>query len=123
MASGTATLAGRRILIVEDDYLLGQVLVEVLADAGAEVLGPIGWVDEAVAFIEDDSHELDGAVLDINLHGKKSYPVADALTVRSVGFVFATGYGAGVIEDRYRGHPRCEKPFSPPALIAALATA
>jgi CheY-like chemotaxis protein len=123
MVSGTANLEGRRILIVEDDYLVAQVLVDLLEDAGAEVIGPIGWIDEAVALIEDGSQKLDGAVLDINLHGKKSYPVADALAARSVGFVFATGYGAGVIEGKYRHHPRCDKPFSPLALIAALVTA
>jgi CheY-like chemotaxis protein len=93
MVSGTANLEGRHILVVEDDYLVAQVLVDLLEDAGAEVIGPIGWIDEAIALIEDGSQKLDGAVLDINLHGKKSYPVADALAARSVGFVFATGYG------------------------------
>jgi CheY-like chemotaxis protein len=121
MVSGTAPLGGRRILVVEDDYLVAQVLVALLEDAGAEVVGPIGWIDEAIAFIEHDSQKLDGAVLDVNLHGKKSYPIADALAVRSVEFVFATGYDAGMIDGKYRHHRRCEKPFNRPALIAALA--
>jgi len=123
MAAGPAVLEGRRILIVEDDYLVAQVLVDLLTDAGAEVVGPIGWVDEAVAFVEEGSLKLDAAVLDINLHGSKSYPVADALDAQSVSFVFASGYGASVIEAKYRHHPRCEKPFNQPALIAALAKA
>lgn len=123
MFSGTATLEGRRILVVEDDYLVAQVLVALLEDAGAQVVGPVGWIDEAIAFIEGDRQPLDGAVLDVNLHGTKSYPVADALAARSVGFVFATGYDTGVIEDKYRRYPRCEKPFSQPALVAALAVA
>ncbi len=120
MVPGLASLEGRLILIVEDDYLVAQALVDLLDDAGAEVVGPIGWIDEALAYVEDDSHKLDGAVLDINLHGKKSYPVADALAARSVGFVFSTGYDGSVIEDKYRHHPRCEKPFRPATLIAAL---
>ena len=115
-------LAGRRILIVEDDYLVGMVLVDMLEDAGALVLGPIGSVDEAIAFIEDGSQPFDSAVLDVNLRGKRSYPIADALTERSVGFVFATGYGGGILEDKYQRHPRCEKPFDLAALIAALAS-
>jgi CheY-like chemotaxis protein len=123
MVAKAAILHGRRILVVEDDYLVAQVLVDLLEDAGAEVVGPIGWIDEAIALIEGDGQKLDGAVLDINLHGKRSYPIADALAARSVGFVFATGYDAGVIEGKYRSYPRCEKPFSQPALIAALAAA
>jgi len=123
MASETATLEGRRILVVEDDYLVAQLLVDLLEDAGATVIGPVGWIDEAVALIEDESQKFDGAILDVNVHGKKSYPVADALAARSVGFVFATGYDAGVIEGKYRRYPRCEKPFSAPALVAALCAA
>jgi DNA-binding response OmpR family regulator len=121
MAPETASLDGRRILVVEDDYLVAEVLVEFLAEAGADVIGPIGWIEEAVAFLEKDSRKIDGAVLDINLHGNKSYPIADALIARSVPFVFTTGYGGDVIEDKYARYPRCEKPFSHRSVIAALA--
>ena len=121
MAHETAGLEGRRILVVEDDYLLAQLLVDVLEEAGARVVGPIGWMEEAVAFVEGNTERLDAAVLDINLHGARSYPVADALALVSVRFVFTTGYGAGSIESRYSHHPRCEKPFDESALIAALA--
>ena len=121
MPRDAAVLEGRRILVVEDDYLVAQTLVEFLEDAGALVAGPFGWIEEAVAYLESHPEKLDGAVLDINLHGEKSYPVADALVSRSVPFVFATGYGAGVIEGKYSHHPRYEKPFNQGALIAALA--
>lgn len=121
MAQEAAALAGLRILVVEDDYLVAQVLVDFLEDAGAEVVGPIGWTEEAVAFLTEDGQRLDRAVLDINLHGTKSYPVADALIARSVRFVFTTGYGVGVIDGKYAQYPRCEKPFSQGAVIAALA--
>ena len=85
------------------------------------MVGPFSWVEDAVDFVESSPEPLDGAVLDLNLHGSKSYPVADALISRSVPFVFATGYGAGTIEPRYLQYPRCEKPFSHTAVIAALA--
>lgn len=114
-------LDGRRILVVEDDYLVAMVLVDVLEDAGAKVLGPIGSVEEAIAFLEDGSQPFDLAILDINLRGQTSYPIADALTARSVRFLFATGYGAGILEARYQGHPRCEKPFTDETLLTALA--
>jgi CheY-like chemotaxis protein len=118
-----ADLQGRRVLVIEDDFLVAQVLVDLLEDAGAEVVGPIGWLGEAVTFIQDDSHAFDCAVLDVNLHGEESYPVADALAARCVGFVFATGYDNGAIDHAYRRYPRCEKPFNQIKLIAALAAA
>ena len=113
-------LVGRRILVVEDEYLVAQVVVDLLEEAGAEVVGPIGWLDEALAFIESDGGSFDGVVLDVNLHGKKSYPVADALMRRDIPFTFATGYAGSVLDEPYRRYPRCEKPFNQQRLIAAL---
>jgi CheY-like chemotaxis protein len=117
---GDKALCGRRILVVEDEYLVALVVVDLLEDAGAKVVGPIGWLEEALTFIEDDLNRFDGAVLDVNLHGKKSYPLADALEKRAIPFTFATGYGSGVLEEPYRRFPRCEKPFSQSLLVAAL---
>jgi CheY-like chemotaxis protein len=113
-------LHGRRILVVEDDFLVGEVLTDLLQELGAIVVGPIGWVDEAVEFITRGEEAIDGAVLDVNLHGKKSYPIADLLIERGITFVFATGYGLDGVDDRYRGFPRCEKPLNMAALVAAL---
>jgi len=120
---GTTVLQGRRILVVEDDFLVAQVLMEMLEDAGAIVLGPIGWVSEALAFLERDDDPFDTAVLDINLHGEKSFRIADVLAARRVRIVFATGYGAGAVEQAYSRYPRCEKPFNQETLLAALAPA
>lgn len=114
-------LRDRRILVVEDDYLVAQVLVDFLEEAGATVVGPVGWVDEALALIEASAAGIDGAILDINLHGSRSYPVADALTGRSIPFIFATGYGSDALDEPYRMHRRCEKPFDHSGLISALA--
>ncbi len=116
-----ASLHGRRILVIEDDFLVAQVLMDILMAAGAEVLGPIGWANEAIAFVNDESAAFDGVVLDINLHGTKSYQIADALAARSIGFVFASGYGAEAVEKPYQCYPRCQKPFNADALIATLA--
>lgn len=121
MTGTGSALQGRRILVVEDDYFVALVLVTLLEDFGAEVVGPIGWVEEALTLINDSDQPFDSAVLDINLHGHKSYPIADALTARAVPFVFVTGYGDGALENQYRSFPRCEKPFNHNTLIAALA--
>ena len=114
-------LRGRRILVVEDDYLVAQSISEVLRAAGAEIAGPIGWIDEAVDFIEHNASSIDSAVVDINLHGEKSYQIADALTRSGIWFVFTTGYDTDEVSEPYRDHPRCIKPFQAPALIAMLA--
>ena len=114
-------LRGRRILVVEDDYLVAQSISEVLRAAGAEVSGPIGWIDEAVDFIEHHASAIDSAVVDINLHGEKSYQIADALTRSGIWFVFTTGYDTDEVSEPYQDHPRCIKPFQAPALIAMLA--
>lgn len=116
-----APLEGLRILVVEDDLLVAEVLSDMLTDAGAEVVGPFGWVDEAVEAVKAGNQILDSAVLDINLHGDKSYPIADALKARNVPFVFVTGYAGETIPDRYRDFPRCGKPFDQSRLIALLA--
>lgn len=64
---------------------------------------------------------IDAAVLDVNLNGDKSYPVADALVARGVPFVFCTGYNKNNIENGYRGFPMLQKPFECSKLGDALA--
>jgi DNA-binding LytR/AlgR family response regulator len=99
----------------------GLGITEQLEEAGAQVVGPIGWLDEALTFIKDNGAAFDGAVLDVSLHGKKSYPIADALAANGVYVVFSTGYGADAVDGDYRRYPRCEKPFTQDELITALA--
>lgn len=115
-----ASLQGRRVLVVEDDFLVAQTLSDALEDAGATVVGPIGWAGEAATFVRGHSADFDSALLDVNLHGERSYRVADALAERKVRFVFMTGYGTEAIDEAYRHHPRCEKPIRMQALLDAL---
>lgn len=117
------TLAGRRILVVEDEFLVAEYLSEILRTAGAQVLGPLGRVQETLDFVESNKDGVDAVVLDVNLHGQSSFPIADLLVRLGVRFVFTTGYDGGAIEPAYRGFPRCEKPFREEALLAALAPA
>ncbi|MFM0052465.1 response regulator [Caballeronia grimmiae] len=81
-------------MVVEDDYLVALGLSAVLAEAGAHVVGPVAGPREAVALIEESRETVDAAVLDVDLNGEKSYPVADALALRDIRFIFATGYGS-----------------------------
>jgi len=114
-----SALQGKRVLVVEDDYLIGQFVAGVLQSAGAEVIGPAGAVGLALKLLEDNA--VDAAMLDVNLHGDRSYAVAEALVARGIGFVFVTGYGSESLDARYRSYPRCEKPIQEAALLAALA--
>jgi ActR/RegA family two-component response regulator len=113
-------LRGRRLLVIEDDYLIAAALERALEDRGAEVVGPAGSVEGALRLVEAEGDRLDGAVLDINLRDERVYPVADALAARGVPFVFLTGYDAQVIPDTYAGVPRSEKPVSTALLARTL---
>ncbi|MCK1282598.1 response regulator [Bradyrhizobium sp. 44] len=109
------SLLGRRLLVVEDEYMIAADLARALEDRGAEVIGPAGSVEDALNLVAAEQR-IDGAVLDINLRGERSYPVADALRTRGVRFVFTTGYDAWAIPDAYAAVPRVEKPVNIKAL-------
>lgn len=104
------TLRGCRVMVVEDEYMLADMMSETLADAGATILGPVGTITGAVDLL-DSGTEIHGAILDVNVRGDMVYPVADLLLARGIPFVFTTGYDATVIPPRYEQVPRCEKPF------------
>lgn len=112
--------AGKRILLVEDEALVAMLLEDMVAELGATVVGLESRVDLAVACAE--SEELDAAILDINLGGQRSYAVADALRLRGVPFVFATGYGEVGVDAAHRGAPVLIKPYSIDDVARALRT-
>ena len=121
--SGTAgALRGRHVLVAEDEYFLADEVAEALGAAGAEVVGPVSRVSEALELARG-GERLDAAVLDVNLGGEMIWPVAEALAARGVPVVLATGYDAGVIPPRHAGLPRCEKPLDAKAVALALARA
>ncbi|MDJ0389091.1 response regulator [Roseomonas sp. E05] len=111
-------LKGRRILVVEDEALIAMLVEDALLEAGACVLGPAATVEEALALFEEEHPE--AAVLDINLAGQASTPVADILVEHSIPFVVATGYGAAGLPERHRDVPVLAKPYDPRDLITAL---
>lgn len=98
-----------RVLIVEDELLVGMEMANALKDEGWEVLGPVGTVEEAFAVLTQESSP-HAAVLDINLNGQLVYPVADLLRTRSIPYLFCTGYEAADADRRYAQHPIVHKP-------------
>ena len=117
----STSLRGRRILVVEDSYLVAQELTEALEREGAEVVGPVATVDDARRLVLETT-KLDGAVLDVTLRGEMVWPVADILSRRNVRLIFATGYAAGPIRDRYDRCQVAEKPTPARAVVRLLTT-
>jgi DNA-binding response OmpR family regulator len=117
----SGALGGCHVLVVEDDFLIGDALADLLADAGAIVLGPVGRLSEARALLQREDARFEMAVLDIDLHGESSYAIADLLLARGVPFLFTTGYSHDAVDADYRDHPRLQKPLSGRILVAALA--
>lgn len=112
-------LDGLRLLLVEDEFVLALGISDVLVDAGADVLGPVGAVDDALKLVEQIP-EIDVAVLDVNLAGETIYPVADALRARAVPFLFASANDRAQLPARFADVPLCRKPFDASALREAL---
>ena len=83
-------LSGQRILVVEDNYLVASALQQHLEELGCTVVGPVPSLDEGMAMVEDEN--LTGAILDINIIGGTSAPIAHALRDRGCPFFFITGY-------------------------------
>ena len=111
-------LSGRRVLIVEDEIMVVWGLQDMLTQLGCAVVGPASRVDQALGMIEAET--FDAVVLDVNLEGEKSYPVADALVARGVPFVFATAYNTDRLPTEYIGWPVLQKPFERAKLGDAL---
>ncbi|AOH83213.1 hypothetical protein AWL63_03710 [Sphingomonas panacis] len=112
-------LVGRRILVVEDEYLIADDVCAALVAAGAEVLGPCPTVEAAAAMVAHEAR-IDAALLDINLRGDPVFPVADALAARGVPFAFATGYDRWAIPSRFEAVALLEKPLKDRQIIATL---
>jgi len=115
-------LRGCRVLVVEDEALVGRIFEEVLLDAGAEVIGPAASIEEALLLIETAAAGggVDAATLDINLQGAMVSPVADHLAALGVPFVFTTGYGEGCDRGPHAAAPILAKPFGPDTLVSAV---
>ena len=119
MMASTVHAAGRRVLVVEDEYLLAKRIAGEFAKLGIETIGPANTVERALDLVEHGGH-LDGAVLDIRLRDDMVFPVAEALRARGVPFVFATGYDQLAIPNRYSDVAHQHKPLDAAQVLRAL---
>lgn len=118
-AEGARGLQGKRILVVEDEYFIASDLKRAFQKAEAVVVGPVGDVGQALALVAEQA--IDVAVLDVNLEGTNSYPIADRLSERAVPCLFLTGYDGWSLPEAYRDTPRLAKPFAMEAVLETVA--
>jgi CheY-like chemotaxis protein len=116
------SLAGRHVLVVEDEAIISMMVEDALSDAGASIVGPASSVEKALALIER-GQTIDAAAMDMNLNGHLATPVARALMARNIPVVMLTGYDRAGIPEELKGLPLVPKPFSPEKLVAAVAAA
>ncbi len=90
----SVSLRGRRVLLVEDEPLVALESADALAALGCQVVGPAGTLEQALRLAGAEAWRLDAAVLDVNLGGRASFPVADLLAGHGVPVIHVTGYGA-----------------------------
>jgi CheY-like chemotaxis protein len=117
-----ADLTGRRVLVVEDEFLLAMELETLLERRGCTVLGPVPTVRQALATLEEQRPEM--ALVDVNLKGELATPIAVALRERGIPFVLLTGYSDRQLsEPELREAPRLDKPVNGHELKSALTRA
>jgi CheY-like chemotaxis protein len=106
------------VLVVEDEAIIAMLIEDTLLDIGCKSVEVAPSIDRALEFLAVSKPDF--AILDLNLHGSRSYPVADALQVQGRPFVFLSGYGAKGLDGDYKNAPVLQKPFQQIDLEKAL---
>ena len=110
-----------RVLVVEDEAMISMLLEDMVLDCGGEIVGPVARFDDALELAH--KAEFGVAVLDLNLNGTLSYPIAEVIRERGIPVIFATGCGTDGLLDRFRDCPTLQKPFSQQDFAEAVAAA
>ena len=119
-AENPGPLAGRRILVVEDEYFLADDIVRALTALGARIVGPCGGLAEATGILDGDA-VIDAAIMDINLRDEMAFPLARALRSRHIPLIFTTGYDRSSIASEFHDVRVWSKPLDIKALTRELA--
>jgi two-component sensor histidine kinase/CheY-like chemotaxis protein len=117
-AGVSAAPKAARVLVVEDESLIGMLTMDMVKELGYATLGPLTNIADAAEVIERSQFDI--AVIDLNLNGKPAYPLAEALDNKGVPFVFVTGYAPDSIDERFSHVPLIQKPIPREALAKAL---
>ena len=117
----TDGIKGLRVLIVEDESMIAMLMEDMLLDMGCVIVGVSTGVEDAIERIS--TVVFDAAILDLNLNGRPSYPVAQVLRDKSIPFLLSTGYGTAGVPQEFSHVPTLTKPFRQPDLEQALRVA
>jgi DNA-binding response OmpR family regulator len=115
---GVNVLAGYRVMVIEDDYLIALEQSDELTAAGAEVIGPCPNLQTALEELQVS--EPTGAIVDINLGRGPSFDAASVLKSRGIPFAFVTGYDASVVPAEFVDIPLLRKPCDPRKLVETI---
>ena len=113
-------LEGLRVLVVEDEPIVAMMVEDMLEELGCTVAGCAAHIDEGLRLAGEGGFDV--ALLDVNLNGRRSDPIADRLAEHGTPFVYATGYGAAAVE-AHLGARVLQKPYTIGQLAEALGEA
>jgi DNA-binding NarL/FixJ family response regulator len=114
----SAALRGRSVLVVEDQFLIAEEMRRAVENLGGQVVGPVSSVDEAMSLVRRLYPDI--GLLDVDLHGREIYPVADALIEAGSPVIFTTGFDRAAMPAAYQDVPHLDKPVTTHALVVAL---
>lgn len=117
-ASAAPRANGLKIFIADDDSAVAELLSDLVSDIGHQVAAVQS--SHAAALAAAETIDADLAILDINLHGRPSFAVADRLSARGIPVIFATGYGILELSGKYAEAELLKKPFRAPDLTQAI---
>ena len=107
-----------QILIVEDNYLIAYGISDILSNARMEAIGPIGSLDTALEMLKTPT--FDAALIDLDLHGIKAFPLGLMLQERSIPFAFISGYLRSIVPYGFYDVPFLDKPFGERELLPVV---
>ncbi len=107
--------AARRLLVLDDEFLVATDLADLLEDAGYEIAGPALNVTDAMRIVRFD--KIDGAVLDVVLKGELTFPVAASAMARGMPVLFVTANAAPYLVGAWAAVPRLDKPYQKRELL------
>ncbi|BBK36862.1 response regulator [Allostella sp. ATCC 35155] len=119
-AASETAFGGMRVLVLEDEALVAMLLDDMLTDLGCRTVGPFSEIAEARAYMSEQPGGADAAIIDVNIAGEPSFPLATLLAEGGIPFAFSTGYDLAGMPAEWRGHPALPKPFMLPDVERVL---
>jgi len=112
-------LAGRRILIVEDEYFIAAEIRLMLEEHGADVIGPVADIRKANIAIASGGR-IDCAILDIDVNGQAVFPVIPLLREQGIPWIYVSGFSEPLVPVHLRARAHLEKPVDEKLLVDAV---